>query len=32
MLVRDSVELSEEYLADIDEVERLLVEECGENA
>ena len=32
MLVRDSVELSEEYLAVIDEVERLLEEECGENA
>ena len=30
--VRDSVELSEEYLAVIDEVERLLEEECGENA
>jgi len=32
MLVRDRVELSEEYLAVIDEVERLLEEECGENA
>ena len=32
MLVRDSVELSEEYLAVIEEVERLLEEECGENA
>lgn len=32
MLVRDRVELSEEYLAVIDEVERLLEKECGENA
>ena len=32
MLVRDRVELSEEYLAVMDEVERLLEEEYGENA
>ena len=32
MLVRDSVELSDEYLAVIDEVERLLEVDCGENA